>query len=305
VPIDVNWYDEWGHELTNDAALMWVVACCYSKRLMSDGKLTLAQLRRIGPAITDDALMVILDELVDRRAFVRASNDAVDAYRIRGWNDWNDSAAAVSLRAKRKHDGAVEANHKRWHEARGVVDFKCILCQTSESDKRSDKRSVGDQYSESTDIETESETESETETINKTTRANATHSAVGGCESDFDECWKAYPRKLARKPALKAYQARRKAGVTKSDLLTATQNYARAAAGKLPEHVMHGGTFYGPNERWRDYVGEQPEAFVVGNTDVASGAPSMFDQWRETHPDGTREQFDLETYGEPIDFGAE
>lgn len=75
-------------------------------------------------------------------------------------------------------------------------------------------------------------------------------------EEGFAVSWEMYPRKVNRKGALKAYQARRRAGVTDNELATATDNYAQTVKGKEPEFILHGATFFGPNERFRDYLGQ-------------------------------------------------
>lgn len=81
-------------------------------------------------------------------------------------------------------------------------------------------------------------------------RASASRSAF---ENDFDKTWKHYPRKEARKTALKAYQARRRAGDDPAEMHLAVQRYARVcqATGRT---TMHGATFFGPDERWRDFL---------------------------------------------------
>jgi hypothetical protein len=73
-------------------------------------------------------------------------------------------------------------------------------------------------------------------------------------EEEFARTWERYPRKENRAGAFKAYKARRTAGVTGEDLWRATLHYAATVAGKEREFVMHGSTFYGPNDRWLDYL---------------------------------------------------
>ena len=75
-------------------------------------------------------------------------------------------------------------------------------------------------------------------------------------EEEFDALWPMYPRKLAKKPALKAYLARRREGVEAEELSAATKNYAAWVKRERKEEnfVLHGATFYGPNDRWRDYT---------------------------------------------------
>lgn len=72
--------------------------------------------------------------------------------------------------------------------------------------------------------------------------------------------WEQYPRKLNRKGAFKAWLARVKGGASLTDLHEATKNYAKIREGLDPVHTMHGATFFGPNDRWMDYLEPQPDA---------------------------------------------
>lgn len=73
-------------------------------------------------------------------------------------------------------------------------------------------------------------------------------------EADFDETWKHYPRKIARKQALRAYQATRRRGTSSEELLRATERYAKLRTGEPQQFTLHGSTFFGPDERWRDFL---------------------------------------------------
>jgi hypothetical protein len=72
-------------------------------------------------------------------------------------------------------------------------------------------------------------------------------------EDDFDELWQHYPRKVARKGALRSYQARRREGVAHADLLSAAIAYAASRRGQDEQYTLHGGTFLGSSERWREW----------------------------------------------------
>ncbi len=73
---------------------------------------------------------------------------------------------------------------------------------------------------------------------------------------EFSAVWAHYPRKKARIAAMRCYQARRRAGVAADDLMRATVAFAAAMRreGRPDDKVMHGSTFYGPDERWKDYL---------------------------------------------------
>lgn len=78
----------------------------------------------------------------------------------------------------------------------------------------------------------------------------------------FLDAWDAYPRKLAKASAWKAWKATLRrigsSGTNKSQLVTAAKNYATYVRGRNPEHMLHAATFYGPTERWRDFVDGVP-----------------------------------------------
>jgi len=82
---------------------------------------------------------------------------------------------------------------------------------------------------------------------------------VGKFEPDFSEAWALYPRQIEEPKALKAYAARRKAGRSREDLLSATKHYAAAVVGQEPRFIKLGATFYGPDEPFLDFVDGIPE----------------------------------------------
>lgn len=77
----------------------------------------------------------------------------------------------------------------------------------------------------------------------------------------FEEAWSAYPKRGGGNPkraAFKAWNARVNDGVPVEVLQAAAVGYAsaiRAAKKEGTEYVLQGATFFGPNERWKEYVG--------------------------------------------------
>jgi hypothetical protein len=102
------------------------------------------------------------------------------------------------------------------------------------------------------------------ETANPLLSSNSTQRKVNGTRvsrvDEFASTWAVYPRKLNRKGAEKAWQAQRRKGVAAVTLHTATVNYAAIRAGQDPATTMHGATFYGPNDRWEDYLDPTADA---------------------------------------------
>lgn len=77
-------------------------------------------------------------------------------------------------------------------------------------------------------------------------------------ESDFDQLWKLYPRKVDKAAALVQYQARRRDGVTHAALLRSVESYAEASDGQERQYVKHGATFLGKRGSWVEWVDGPP-----------------------------------------------
>jgi hypothetical protein len=69
---------------------------------------------------------------------------------------------------------------------------------------------------------------------------------------EYESFWRAYPRKIGKSQAYKAYRARVKEGAAHSDILKAAANYAASVAGKDPAYIKHPSTFLNPD--WRDWL---------------------------------------------------
>ena len=94
-----------------------------------------------------------------------------------------------------------------------------------------------------------------------TTRKSTTKK--GDYSPDFLAFWEAYPRRVAKLKAWKAWSARLKEPIGESGrlhwtpglLIRCAQNYAAVCkkADTDVQYVMHAATFLGPSERWLDY----------------------------------------------------
>ena len=75
---------------------------------------------------------------------------------------------------------------------------------------------------------------------------------------DFEEFWKAYPRKVDKGAAYKKYMARRKDGWSPHELLTAAESYAAQCRKKKTEkeYIKHPKTFLGDTTPFIEYLPE-------------------------------------------------
>lgn len=131
IQLDVNWYEEWGHLLSDEAALLWIVGACASKRMLTDGRLTMAQLRRVAPesqANSPDRLQRAVTELCEADD-VPLEMDGQDVI-YRGWAAWNDLASDVEAMS----EGGRFGNHMKWHVKKKKSSPSCEFCCPSPPD---------------------------------------------------------------------------------------------------------------------------------------------------------------------------
>lgn len=103
----------------------------------------------------------------------------------------------------------------------------------------------------------------------------------------FAAFWTAYPRKIGKAQAYRAWIARlqegRKAGVTierrTAMMVVCAQNYARSVQGRDLQHVKHPATFVGPDEHWKEYATTAaPDAAQrTTTTDARRGSEHLWD----------------------------
>lgn len=96
----------------------------------------------------------------------------------------------------------------------------------------------------------------------------------GETDIDFEEAWKAYPKRDGGNPkaaALKAWKARLREGIEATRLVAATRGYAAAMlkAGNVgTRFVLQASTFFGPDRRFAEFAPRDDEAGDAGPTEA-------------------------------------
>lgn len=96
----------------------------------------------------------------------------------------------------------------------------------------------------------------------------------------FEEAWRLYPRRVAKRAAYRAWQARLKdrlddgTPITVEMLTEAARAYALECRRlrREPQYIMHGSTFWGPSHRFADYLRGAPAR-------AAPPTERAFDRW--------------------------
>lgn len=114
---------------------------------------------------------------------------------------------------------------------------------------------IGNAESNAPDTETESETY-------KNTPLTPQEGEEEIYSVDFEAFWKQYPLKVNKKGAFAKWKAtlRKRGGPSTPDLIAAAVRYAAVCErkGTTRDFTMHAATFLGPQERWREYLVDEP-----------------------------------------------
>lgn len=224
-----------------EAELMFLRGLAWSKSRQTDGEVPMSALPLLALGLRDEPL-----EIAGRLVIHGIWQATDDGYRVpfEKWSKWQVTKVQVDEISRKRSDAGRKGNEVRWGNEGPNPQVR-----ESESQLATDLRRKGDRKT-SPDLQTFRPSD---------LKPDVQPSGSNGCAETFGdgfaECWERYPRKEARKDALKAYQARRREGVSHSDLLNATHVYDTVCKQERREkrHILLAKTFFGPNERWMDY----------------------------------------------------
>ena len=102
-------------------------------------------------------------------------------------------------------------------------------------------------------------------------RGDKKHTRVSYSD-EFEEFWSAYPRRVDKGAAFKAWQARLKEGHKPEDMIAAAKNYARAMEHTEMKFRKHPTTFLGPARPFLEWVQGTPEGERGGSQGTKKGS---------------------------------
>jgi hypothetical protein len=98
-------------------------------------------------------------------------------------------------------------------------------------------------------------------------------------KDEFEQVWSIYPRRVNKARAYKAFARTLDKKIPFELLLKATTNYAKNRVGTEEQYTLHGSTFFGPDERWRDFIeGEADRAEMIWSDETLLSA-RIFDEY--------------------------
>jgi len=98
---------------------------------------------------------------------------------------------------------------------------------------------------------------------------------------DFENFWSIYPRRIEKRRAYRAWQARLKEGILSGLLITCAQNYEKYVRlrGTEERYIKHPATFLGPDHPYEDWKEPPPDSPIPKMGNVAAGLM----RWADEH----------------------
>lgn len=241
--------------LSDRAFRLYVESLCWCSRHLTDGMVSAAAMRRMGgwsPATVSELESACLIE-----------NGTPAGWTIHDYTEHQRTSAEVAEFRESRRTAGITGNHERWHVARNLIDPSCEFCAIGDA---SHERSHADRMTESqvrsdSDRKSSPETETDKRTKSKPSISAADRPPQPGSDQDpdFTAFWVAYPRKVGKGQARKAWRSAvvGKPGDPKVIIAAAEQFGASCRAkGTEQQFIPHPATWLN-GERWGDDPGER------------------------------------------------
>jgi len=219
------------------AVALWTRAACWSARNLTEGFVPSGMAARL----CDDP-ETAARELVRRGLWERTGG----GYRFHDWNDFQPSKEEATAAKANQSSGGTLGNHRRWHVDKGEIRPGCAFCQQEQvSGNRSGSDRVGDGGTES-HPNPPSRPVPSLKTKSKPSPQPAAEDPL------FDEFWTAYPRRVDKGHARKAWAAKVKSGADPNAIIKGAIAYRdNPGRPRDPKFVPHPATWLN-GERWTD-----------------------------------------------------
>ena len=232
---------------------VWLLAGTWSADKMTDGKVPMYVLRDMG--VEFELMMTLID------AGLWISGDDDDFIEFHDWCEYQPTREQLEAKAQARHERSTKAANARWHSDTSKDDAKPMLDDAKAM--LSDAKAMLDDAPEPEPVPLTNTRSSDDEPAPPKSPYSA----------DFEQFWKAYPRKQAKGKAWEVYKRLKRANILPGldVLIPAAENYELATRHdpqfqKLCEGWLNG-------HRWQDepiakpFSNEPPKKQFTGYED--------------------------------------
>ena len=221
--------------LSAEAIVAHLEMIVYSRKYGTDGAIPMRFAMRFAPSVLDE--LASNDE--NSPSIIRNDDGSVEIY---GYSDMQETSEQIAERRQKRREAGVAGANARWQK-----------------DGKSHSTAHGKGYGKKM-----AETETETETY-----------IVQKSDALFEDFWNAYPRKIAKKEAMKKFAKAVKDGTDPNTIIAGAKTYAASVVGKEQKYVAHPTTWLNQG-RWEDETAPAP---TMSN---AEAADRLRNPWKYT-----------------------
>ena len=207
--------------LSAEAIVAHLEMIVYSRKYGTDGAIPMRFAMRFAPSVLDE--LASNDE--NSPSIIRNDDGTVTIY---GYADMQETSDQIEKRRQVRRDAGRAGANARWQN-----DGKAHGTGHSSAHGKGYGKKMA-------------ETETETETYISTSN-----------DALFEDFWNAYPRKIAKKEAMKKFAKAVKDGADPNTIIAGAKTYAASVVGKEPKYVAHPTTWLNQG-RWEDETTTTP-----------------------------------------------
>ena len=222
--------------LSAEAIVAHLEMIVYSRKYGTDGAIPM----RFAMRFADHVLDELANNDPEKPSIIRNDDGTVTIY---GYSDMQETSEQIAERRQKRREAGVAGANARWQK-------------DGKSHGKPDGKSNGKKMA---------ETETETETYISTSN-----------DALFEGFWNAYPRKIAKKEAMKKFAKAVKDGTDPNTIIAGAKAYAASVVGKEPKYVAHPTTWLNQG-RWEDET-ETPTPTMSN----AEAADRLRNPWKYT-----------------------
>ena len=221
--------------LSDSAFRAHIEMILYARKYMTDGYIP----NRVANRVGFESVAELLTNDEANPSLVKTEDGD---YYLHGYADMNETKAEIESRTRRNAE-----NGKRGGRPRKRKETQSVTESVPQSQTHS-----------GTQKKAETETETESETYISTSD-----------DALFEDFWNAYPRKIAKKEAMKKFAKAVKDGTDPNTIIAGAKTYAASVVGKERKYIAHPTTWLNQG-RWED--------------EAETPAPKPFDLWNSGGP---------------------
>ena len=225
--------------LSAEAIVAHLEMIVYSRKYGTDGAIPMRFAMRFANHVLDE----LANNDSEKPSIIRNDDGTVTIY---GYSDMQETSDQIEKRRQVRRDAGRVGANARWQ-----TDSK----SHSKSHGKPDGKSNGKKMA---------ETETETETYISTSN-----------DALFEDFWNAYPRKIAKKEAMKKFAKAVKDGTDPNTIIAGAKTYATSVVGKEQKYVAHPTTWLNQG-RWED------ETTTTPTMSDAEAADRLRNPWKYT-----------------------